>query len=152
MGPTDQVGGAGAAGSCAGGVDFAAVPSEALRSAVEGVCARAGSISTELIRKATKHFENTVIPISPSLVTFGRNDAGRRLAADCTRCFFGTPTENNNPPNSNSAWTAKFSFIKCKICGWLTCVHSCMMRPRARQSDCCDHVGRTRQVTNGREN
>src|SRR6266404_4818026 len=149
MGPTDQVGGAGAAGSCAGGVGFAAVSSGALGSAVEGVCARAGSINTELIKKAAKHFENTVITIfSFSLGTFGRNDAGRRLAGDCTRCFFGTPTENNNPPNSNSAWTAKFSFIKCKICGWLTCVHSCMMRPRARQSHCCDHVGGTQQVTN----
>src|ERR1700730_3281913 len=66
MGPTDQVGGAAAAGSCAGGVEFAAVPPEALGSAVEGVCASAGSISTELIKKAAKHFENTVIPISPS--------------------------------------------------------------------------------------
>src|SRR3979490_2661476 len=99
MGPTDQVGGAGAAGSCAGGADFVAVSSEALGSAVEGVCARAGPISTELSRKAAKHFENTVISnFSFSLGTFGRNDAGRRLAADCTRCFFGTPTENSNPP------------------------------------------------------
>src|ERR1700682_6121032 len=153
MGPTDQVGGAGAAGSCAGGVDFAAVPSEGLGSAVEGVCARAGPISTEFIRKAAKHLENTVILISPFLSrNLGRNDAGRRLAADCTRCFFETPTENNNPPNSNSAWTAKFSFIKRKICGWLTCTPSCMMRARARQSHCCTHVGRTQQVTNEREN
>jgi len=67
MGPTDQVGGAGAAGSCAGGEDLAAVSSEALGSAVEGVCARAGRINTELIKKAAKHFENTVIQISPFL-------------------------------------------------------------------------------------
>src|SRR5258708_6034165 len=84
-----------------------AVPPEVFESAVEGVCARAGYTETQLNKKAAKHFENIVIPISPSLVTFGRNDAGRRLAADCTRCFFGTPTENKNPPNSNSEWTVK---------------------------------------------
>src|ERR1700730_13043589 len=72
MGPTDQVGGAGAAGSCAGEVEFAAVPPEALGSSLEGVCATAGSISTELIKNAAKHFENTVIPISPSRVALGR--------------------------------------------------------------------------------
>src|SRR6266436_3463062 len=140
MGPTDQVGGAGA-GSWAGEVEFGAVPPEALGSAVEGVCARAGRIRPVLIKKAAKHFENAVISVSPSLVALWENDAAVALAADCTRCFFGTPTENKNPSDSNSAWPVKFSFIECKICGWRTCAHSCMMRPRARQSDCCDHPG-----------
>src|SRR5712664_2500644 len=72
MGPTDQVGGAGAAGSCAGEVEFGAVPPEAVGSAVEGVCARAGRISTVVIKKAAKHFENAVIPVSASRLAFGR--------------------------------------------------------------------------------
>jgi len=61
-----------------------AVPSEVFESAVEGVCARAGHTGTQLNKKAAKHFENTVIPISPSRAAFGRTtlpSLGGRLYA-----------------------------------------------------------------------
>jgi len=95
----------------------------------EVVCPRPGSTMIPVASKAKHHF-GPLIVFSPLLINISlrSNDGGRRLAADSMRCFFGTPTENTNSPDSKSEWTAKFQSIESKICGWRTYAPSCTMR------------------------
>jgi hypothetical protein len=81
------------------------------------VSARAESTKTELTKEVAKNLENAFIKFLLHQLTW-RNDADRRLVAECTRRFFGTPTKKNNTLDSISAWAQKVQSIESKMCGW----------------------------------